>query len=452
MASNSSSDCVPAAEAPITALVYALNVAFAVALLTISGLFSGLNLGLMSFTDDDLGLVISGSEDPREILYAKRIRPLRKHGNLLLCTLLLGCTLVNAIIAVLLADLTGGVAGTIATTAAIVVFGEIVPQSVCSRHALAVGAWSLPVVYVFLVIFFPIAYPISLLLDYILGREISGVFTRKGLLALVRLNVESEEHRLQSGLSVADASLLTGALTYKDKNVGDVMTQMEHCFCLPSDAKLDQETLFSILRRGHTRIPIYEAGNPSKIVSLLFCKDLIGIGFERALTLEAVLEAFHGKQRVHCVGRSTKLNEALEVCQEHHVHMLIVTEDAKPGAKPAASSSGGVAIGIATMEDFLEEILQEEIVDETDMYVSNEQLAVAAKLGHLSNLDGAEGSSPPSLKKAAMSRPDATKSPSKKATTRRRAGTRSKECASTRRSTTPPRYSSRSARAPRRRC
>jgi metal transporter CNNM len=95
-----------------------VNVVVAIILLTLSGLFSGLNLGLMSFTDDDLGVIIEGSDNPKEVLYAKRIRPLRKRGNLLLCTLLLGCTLVNAIIAILLADLTGGTVGTILTTCA----------------------------------------------------------------------------------------------------------------------------------------------------------------------------------------------------------------------------------------------------------------------------------------------------------------------------------------------
>ncbi len=219
--------CPPSAPAgddgsSMSTEVLTLNIAFAVVLLTISGLFSGLNLGLMSFTDDDLGLVISGSDDPREIMYARRIRPIRRHGNLLLCTLLLGCTLVNAIIAVLLADLTGGVAGTIATTAAIVVFGEIVPQSICSRHALKVGCYSLPVVYVFLIVFFPIAWPISRILDYVLGREVSGVFTRKKLGALIRLNVESAAHQKESGLSAADGRVLTGALTYKDLAVGEV--------------------------------------------------------------------------------------------------------------------------------------------------------------------------------------------------------------------------------------
>ncbi|EGB09117.1 hypothetical protein AURANDRAFT_16761, partial [Aureococcus anophagefferens] len=100
---------------------------------------------------------------------AATIQPLRKTGNLLLCTLLLGNTLVNAMIAILLSDMTSGVVGGLVTTALIVVFGEIIPQSVCSRYALRIGARSVPLVWLFVGVCFAAAYPIAKLLDYVLG-------------------------------------------------------------------------------------------------------------------------------------------------------------------------------------------------------------------------------------------------------------------------------------------
>lgn len=199
-----------------------LSIAVAAVLVALSGLFSGLNLGLMSFTDDDLGLVIAGSDDPDEVACARAIKPVRAKGNLLLCTLLLGNTLVNAVIAVLLADLTSGLVGTIATTGLIVVFGEIVPQSVCSRHALTIGAAALPLVKLFVLLCWPIAYPVSLLLDRLLGREVSAVFSRRGLLALVRLNVDSDAHAGESDVTQHDARLIAGAITYQVPPLGSI--------------------------------------------------------------------------------------------------------------------------------------------------------------------------------------------------------------------------------------
>ena len=47
----------------------------------LSGLFSGLNLGLMSLTVEDLNIVIRSSPDKKQVQYAKRILPLRRRGG-----------------------------------------------------------------------------------------------------------------------------------------------------------------------------------------------------------------------------------------------------------------------------------------------------------------------------------------------------------------------------------
>ena len=88
-----------------------INLVIAAVLVMLSGLFSGLNLGLMSFSDEDLRIIIEGSPEEQERKDAARIQPLRKKGNLLLCTLLLGNTLVNAMIAILLSGMTSGIVG-----------------------------------------------------------------------------------------------------------------------------------------------------------------------------------------------------------------------------------------------------------------------------------------------------------------------------------------------------
>lgn len=71
-----------------------INVLIACCLLVLSGLFSGLTLGLMSLDMVSLEIVAEGGEQ-HERLYAQKIIPVRAKGNLLLCTLLLGNTMVN---------------------------------------------------------------------------------------------------------------------------------------------------------------------------------------------------------------------------------------------------------------------------------------------------------------------------------------------------------------------
>lgn len=141
-----------------------------ICLLTLSGLFSGLNLGLMSLTPHDL-VVIQEAGTTNDRKYARKIYPVRRHGNFLLCTILLGNVLVNSTTTILLDTLISGGFAVAGATLAIVIFGEIIPQAVCSRHGLKVGSQTILLTKFFMVLTFPVSYPLSKLLDIILGKE-----------------------------------------------------------------------------------------------------------------------------------------------------------------------------------------------------------------------------------------------------------------------------------------
>lgn len=113
---------------------------------------------------------------------------MRAHGNYLLCSILLGNVFVNSIFTILLDDLTSGLIAVIFSTLAIVMFGEISPQAVCSRHGLAIGARTIWITKFVMVLTFPLSYPIAKFLDCILGEEIGNVYTRERLKELVRVS------------------------------------------------------------------------------------------------------------------------------------------------------------------------------------------------------------------------------------------------------------------------
>lgn len=59
---------------------------------------------------------------------SQKIQPVRADGNLLLCTLLLGNVAVNALLSIVMAQLTSGLVGFALATVIITIFGEIIPQ------------------------------------------------------------------------------------------------------------------------------------------------------------------------------------------------------------------------------------------------------------------------------------------------------------------------------------
>ncbi len=109
-------------------------------LVVLSGLFAGLTLGYMSLDETQLQ-VLSLQGTPKQKEYADRIMPIRKDGHLLLTTLLIANMITNETLPII-ADplLGGGVQAVIVSIVLVVIFAELIPQSVCSRYGLAIGA------------------------------------------------------------------------------------------------------------------------------------------------------------------------------------------------------------------------------------------------------------------------------------------------------------------------
>lgn len=73
----------------------------------------------------------------------KVLTVLQRGRHWVLVALLLGNVITNETLPVVLdREVSGGWFAVLASTLLIVVFGEIIPQSICAKYGLSVGAWS----------------------------------------------------------------------------------------------------------------------------------------------------------------------------------------------------------------------------------------------------------------------------------------------------------------------
>lgn len=180
-------------------------------LVAMSGIFSGLTLGLLSLDKFSLE-ILAEAGDELEKKRARQIMPLRRDGNLLLCTLLIGNVVVNSLLSILLADISSGVIGLVSSTALIVLLGEIIPQATCSRHGLTIGAKARYLVWIFIVVLFVLAKPIAWVLDRVLGKEVGGFYSRDELIHLLNMQVkDKKDNDRGSGIFEDERTLLVGA-------------------------------------------------------------------------------------------------------------------------------------------------------------------------------------------------------------------------------------------------
>eukprot|EP00602_Paraphysomonas_sp_CaronLab_P000396 CAMPEP_0185032998 /NCGR_PEP_ID=MMETSP1103-20130426/21585_1 /TAXON_ID=36769 /ORGANISM="Paraphysomonas bandaiensis, Strain Caron Lab Isolate" /LENGTH=635 /DNA_ID=CAMNT_0027569117 /DNA_START=55 /DNA_END=1959 /DNA_ORIENTATION=- len=321
-------------------------------LVCLSALFSGLTLGLLGLDVIGLEIIIGGDNDILKRC-AKEILPIRKKGNLLLCTLLLGNVATNALLSILMADMTSGLVGFLSSTVMIVIFGEIIPQATCSRYALQIGRRSLPVVKFFIVALFVVAYPLSVILDYALGEEVGTVHTRTELLTMLKI------HERHQQLDQDTVNVMSGAINYRDKKVEDVMTPADKVFMISVNEKLNYKVLSEVFKSGYSRIPVY-GRDRNDIVGVLLAKDLIFIDPEDETPVRNFITLFGRPYQV--VWHDSNLGEVLKAFKQGKGHLAF----ARAVKENIDKDNTYEIVGVITLEDIIEEILGEEIEDETD--------------------------------------------------------------------------------------
>jgi len=311
-----------------------------VILVLLSGMFSGLTLGLLSL--DVQTLRRRARQGDRD---AKTILPLRQRGNLLLTTLLIGNVLVNTTLSIYLGSIASGIVAGITATALIVLFGEIIPQAVISRYAIWFGARTAWFTRIVIIICYPVAYPIVYLLDRFLGAEMPTMYSHSELMEIISEHEDSEHSQIDAD----EERILHGALQFSHRQVREIMTPVEHVFMVELNQRLNND-LFEVLNeRGFSRVPVYE-GDVSNIIGVLYVKDLLVE--EEGITIKATNEAFDRNNLT--VRASEKLDRVLAKMLKNRQHLALVR------------NRNQQFLGVVTLEDIIEEIIQQEIEDEDE--------------------------------------------------------------------------------------
>jgi metal transporter CNNM len=309
-------------------------------LVSFSAICSGLNVALLSLDLADLQRKTKlGNADARKVL------PLRKNTHLTLAALLLvNVAVVSASSLVLESKLYGLLAGAISTIL-IVIFGEIVPQALFSRKALAYCGRFSWLIKAMIIGTYPVSKPLQLLLDALFGEtESAALQSRRELGMMITEHLGDSTSELDDD----EVEIIRGALQLSEKRVRDIMTPLRSVYLMTPSDEIDAHRIDDIKQRGWSRIPII---NPQHTVcyGLLLMKDLVDIDFdERAVPVHEL-----PLYPVQLVGSMTALDTLFRKFITGGAHLIPVEKDDR-------------IVGIVTIEDLLEEIVGHEIEDETD--------------------------------------------------------------------------------------
>ncbi|XP_004515989.1 DUF21 domain-containing protein At2g14520-like [Cicer arietinum] len=399
---------------------------------------SGLALGLLSFSQVDLEVLVKAGQ-PQIQKNAAKIMSIVKNQHLILCTLLMAKSLALEVVSVLMEEMFPEWISVLLAAALVSIIAEVIPQALNSRYGLSFGATMSPFVRVLQLLFFPVAYPTSKLLDWLLGKGHTALLGREELKTLV--NLHANEAGKGGELSLHETTIIAGALDLTMKTAKDAMTPLSETFSLDINSKLDMHTMGMIMSEGHSRIPIY-SGKQTNIIGLILVKNLMFCRPEDETPIK-----FMTIRRVPRVGQNWPLYDILNQFKKGQSHMAVViknkenirnvavdseglssflshdyisisteasnwqsqeteyysatlknvmlqeTSDSEPHHRSRQHDtttsienmeylpSGEEVVGIITLEDVMEELLQEDILDETDQYIDVHQ-NITIKLKH----------------------------------------------------------------------
>ena len=230
-------------------------------------------------------------------------------------------------------------------TLVVLIFAEITPKSIATRHAERISLVVAPLMAGFLWLVSPLGWVFMQIANIFDRRE--GPQTHEPQVTeseLISMVAYGEE---EGTIEQEERQLIERAFTLTDLTVEDVMTPRQKIFMLDGSRTIT-ELLPTLTQARYSRIPLYE-NDPDDISRVLHLRDLLP-----AVTGgEEVGSLFDLGRPAKFVPEGQAVTETIAAFRQEQQHMAIVIDE------------HGTLKGLVTFEDLLEELVGE-IYDESD--------------------------------------------------------------------------------------
>ncbi|EMB32457.1 hypothetical protein HMPREF9727_00106 [Treponema denticola MYR-T] len=292
---------------------------------------------------------------------AARVEKILKDKQKFLTTSLIGNSLVNILISVLLTalmvELVGAKGLSIAVTAAtiaILIFGEILPKSIALVFSEPIALKFSGFILFLIKVLAPLEWLFSGFTKFFL--KFLGVKNLQSNEALTDADLKdffdvSQEH---GDLRSEEKSVLEKILSYGDITVKNIMTPRPDIIGLTADVNPEEIIELSHSSR-FSRFPVYEE-DIDEIIGIFYIKDFLFSEAAAKDFLQESKEKFDIKKYLRkpvLVFENTELSKLQEIFRKEKQNMVVVIDEY------------GGTLGIATLEDLNEEIFGN-IADEYD--------------------------------------------------------------------------------------
>ncbi|MDD5408505.1 MAG: hemolysin family protein [Candidatus Omnitrophica bacterium] len=234
----------------------------------------------------------------------------------------------------------GVVASTFVTTLVLLIFCEVTPKILSSKHAERVALVAAPLMETVIVVLNPLIVFFIGISNFILRVFGVGPAKRSPLITEEELRTMIEMGKEEGVLSEEERKMLHRIFEFGDTKLSDVMVSKDKIVAVNINTN-SEDLLNLFVEEGHARLPVY-SGSLDNIVGIVYASDLLYILREKGLFL--LQDLLHD---AYYVPGSMRVNELLKRFQTEKMQIAIITDKDKK------------TLGLVTLEDLLEEIVGE---------------------------------------------------------------------------------------------
>ena len=236
-----------------------------------AGAMSGLTVGYLSIDMLILEIKLSNGTE-QEKIYARKIRKIIADHHWILVTLLVCNAFACEAMPILLDKLVNPMVAIIISVTVLLFVGEIIPQALCTGpNQMKIAAFLAPFTYCLMIITFPISYPIARFMDLVIGKHSKTRFCNQDLKSVIELHLKEANENINT----EQISYFTGFLDIINTKIKELMIPLERVYKLDYNHNINHNDLNEMIKKGYSRIPIYE-NIPNNLIGVLMIKDLIG--------------------------------------------------------------------------------------------------------------------------------------------------------------------------------
>ena len=334
-----------------------ISIAAIVVLLVLSAFFSGSETALTAASRARLHHL--ESQGNRR---AKMVGRLSEQKDRLIGAILLGNNLVNILASALATSIlisyfgdAGVVYATIAMTALVLIFAEILLKTYALRRADRTALAVAPIINVIVFLLSPLTRGLQVIVRFnlrLVGIDVSASEQLTSAAEEIRSTVDL--HSMEGSIVKHERDMIGSILDLSDVALDEIMIHRKNMELINA-ANSTTGIVDQVLSSSYTRLPMYRS-DADDIVGVLHAKDVLRAVSAHEGELDD-LDIVAVATEPWFVPETTTLREQLNAFRQRRAHFALVVDEY------------GALMGLVTLEDILEEIVGD-ISDEHDQHIA----------------------------------------------------------------------------------